>query len=179
MTNEPNNVNDCEKTDAGAAKRISLSVIIVKVLPFTKHIFNKFPWLEQFVDFSTVGVINLILSNAIYIGCVYIGIYYQISNQISYWLSVLNGYILNKLWVFSKQSSKKSPAQAIKYFAVYGFNFVLGIFLLWLYVDVLHISKYLAPIVSIPITIPLNYCLNRFWVFKKNKKQPSASTDKK
>lgn len=144
-----------------------LTDYIEAVLPFTKSIFKTFPWISQFLNFSIVGVINLILSYIIYAVLVYFSVHHQIANQCSFWLSVLNGYILNKYWVFKKQAKKKSHAQTMKYFAVYGFNFLLGIFLMYLYVDVLHLNKYIVPFISMPITIPINYCLNRFWVFRK------------
>lgn len=144
-----------------------LSEYIEIILPFTKKIFDKLPWIRQFINFSMVGVINLVLSYAIYAILIYASFHYQIANQASYWLSVFNGYLLNKYWVFNKQSVKKSPAQTVRYFIVYIFNFCLGILLMYLYVDVLKINKYIIPFISMPITIPLNYCLNRFWVFKK------------
>lgn len=161
MTENSNNNNVKEKK--------YLTENIVGVLPFTKVIFEKIPWLAQVIDFSMVGVINAVLSYLIYAILIYFSVHYQIANQVSYWLTVLNGYLLNKYWVFSNQSEKKSHTQTLRYFVLYGFNFVLGIVLMYLYVDVLHINKYIVPFISIPITIPLNYCLNRFWVFRNKK----------
>lgn len=143
-----------------------LSVIISKILPFTRFFFERFPWLAQFVDFSMVGVINAFLSYGLYALCIRIGLHHQIANQISYWISVINGYMLNKNWVFANQSNKRSHTETVRYFMLYGFNFFLGIFLLWLYVDYLHLNSYIAPFLSMPVTIPFNYCANRFWVFK-------------
>lgn len=142
-----------------------LSDIVLKWFPWTAVIFRMFPWLMQFINFSMVGIINLFLSYLIYVSCLYIGLHHQIANQIAFWLTVLNGYILNKFWVFQKGKSGKAKVEAIKYFFLYGINFVMGIFLLYLYVDILHWNKYLAPIISIPITVPMNYLLNRKWVF--------------
>lgn len=150
---------------------IFLSDYIESIFPFTRKIFNRFAWIKQFINFSIVGIINLVLSYVVYAILVYFSIHYQIANQVAFWLSVLNGYLLNKYWVFHKQSIKKSKSQTLRYFLVYAFNYFLGIFLMYLYVDVLHINKYIVPFISMPITIPLNYCLNRFWVFSKSAKQ--------
>lgn len=147
--------------------KANISYYIIKFFPFTKKLFTIFPWLNQFVNFSMVGVINMILSYAIYAFLVYIGLHYQVSNLISVFISILNGYLLNKTWVFKKQSKIKSSSQSLRYFLVYGFNILLGILLLHIYVDILHINEYICPIISLPITIPLNYCLNKFWVFRK------------
>lgn len=148
-------------------KNLPLDERIKHFFPWTVAVFQHFPWLVQFVNFSLVGVINLLLSYVLYSVCIYLGMHHQIANQVSFWLSVLNGYVLNKCWVFDKKHSGRTKAEAIKYFSVYGFNFLLGIFLLYLYVDVWEINKYLAPIISLPVTVPLNYILNRKWVFNK------------
>ncbi|MEG1180195.1 MAG: GtrA family protein, partial [Oscillospiraceae bacterium] len=131
---------DNKKTQIAASQRDEienkrLSVIISRILPFTRYFFEKLPWLAQFVDFSMVGAINAVLSYVLYALCIKLGLHHQIANQISYWISVLNGYILNKHWVFANQSNKLSHTESIKYFTLYAFNFFLGIFLLWLYVD--------------------------------------------
>lgn len=145
-----------------------LSDIIIKLLPFTKFFFDKMPWLAQFVNFSIVGVINMILSYAIYAVMIYINVHPQIANQVSFWISVLNGYLLNRFWVFKKQANQKNTTQTARYVLTYSFNNVLGVALVYLY-TLLHINEYLFPFISMPITIPLNYCLNRFWVFRGSK----------
>lgn len=144
-----------------------LTECIVEHFPLMDQVFERNLWLKQFINFSIVGVINMILSYVLYSFCIYMELHHQIANQISFWISVLNGYLLNKYWVFQRGDSGRGRTESIKYFAVYGFNFVLGIFLLYLYVDVLNINKYLAPVISIPITVPMNYLLNKKWVFKK------------
>lgn len=139
--------------------------------PWTISFFFRFPWLTQFFNFSIVGAINFVLSYALYGGGVYIGLHHQIANQIAFWVTILNGYLLNKFWVFGSGHSGRTQAEAIRYLTVYGTNYVLGIFLLYLYVDVWGLSKYLAPIIAMPITIPLNYILNRKWIFAERRKQ--------
>ena len=55
----------------------------------------------------------------------------------------------------------------IKTFCAYGTNLLLGAVLLWLFVERLGISPFLAPILNLMITVPLNFVLNKFWVMKK------------
>lgn len=157
------------KSNKQETKKPLLTDIIIKILPFTKCIFERFPWLSQFINFSMVGIINMVLSYAIYAFLIYLSVHPQIANQIAFWLSVLNGYLLNKFWVFEAKTKQKSASQLLKYVITYAFNNVLGIFLLWLYIDILHLNAYIAPFISLPITIPMNYCINKFWIFKKSK----------
>lgn len=144
---------------------------IEAVLPFTGPIFKRFPWFSQFVNFSVVGVINMGLSYLVYAVLIYLHVHHQIANLAAFWISVMNGYILNRFWVFKKHAVQRSPAQTLRYFLTYGFNMLLGIALMYLYVDILHLNKYIVPFISLPITIPLNYCINRFWVFRRRKEQ--------
>ena len=53
-----------------------------------------------------------------------------------------------------------------KVLASYGFTFLLSIVLMSLLVEILNISSYIAPILKMVITIPLNFILNKVWAFK-------------
>lgn len=148
-----------------------LSDLISQLIPFTKPIFKRYKWLSQFINFSTVGLINMILSYIIYALLIYLNVHYQIANQLSFWISVLNGYVMNHYWVFSQQNAQLNPTKPIKYIITYGLNMLLGIALLYLYVDILKLNKYIVPFISLPITIPMNYFINKFWVFRRIVKQ--------
>ena len=51
-------------------------------------------------------------------------------------------------------------------FFSYGGTSLLSTFLLWLEVQ-LGVSKVIAPVVNLIITIPLNFVINKFWTFRK------------
>jgi len=143
----------------------TISDNLLRVFPFMKFFFDKFPWLVQFINFGIVGVSNMLVAYLAYFILVYLNVHPQIANIFSVLISSLNAYLWNKLWVF-KHTSTKKVAAPLKFFIVYGGNFLLGVLLLHLYIDVWHLSKYIAPVISMPVTIPLNYVLNKFWVFK-------------
>ncbi len=128
-------------------------------------------WLLQFIKFGMVGVSNTLLSMGIY----YLGVYclklhYQISNLIGFIVSVTNAYFWNSRYVFG-DGSKKSVSQHAKAYVKtllsYGAVFLLTIVLLWAWVEKLHISEGIAPILNLIITVPLNFVLNKFWTFRK------------
>jgi putative flippase GtrA len=50
---------------------------------------------------------------------------------------------------------------------------VLANILLYVFVDVLGIHKSVAPFISLLITVPLNFILNKYWAFRKEKKEKS------
>jgi putative flippase GtrA len=148
-----------------AETKLSISRVIVKVLPFTAGIFEALPWLAQFIDFGAVGLSNLAVAYGVYALLLSFGLHPQIANFFSFWTSVLNAYLLNRFWVFNDKR-KVGEHTIVKFVVIYGLNLIMGIGLLYLYIDVLHWNKYWAPLISLPITVPINYLLNRIWVFR-------------
>ena len=121
--------------------------------------------LFQFVKFCLVGVSNTAISLAVYYIFVMINKeWYIIGNAVGFVVSVLNSYFWNSKFVFKKQDEKTKTI--IKTFLAYGTNLAISTCLLYLLVDVLSLSEYVAPILNLIVTIPLNYILNKFWVMK-------------
>ncbi len=119
----------------------------------------------QLVKFCLVGASNAFISLAIYYIFVAINSeLYIIGNAVGFVMSVLNSYFLNSKFVFKKENERMKTV--IKTFIAYGANLLIGTGLLYLFVDILHISEYLAPFLNLVITVPLNYVLNKFWVMK-------------
>lgn len=125
---------------------------------------NKF---FQIVKFGLVGLSNNVISLLIYYVLIYFNTNYLISNILGYILSSIWGYILNKLWVFNA-SKAKVRSSIVKYYIVYGSSFLINVFLMYLQVDKIGISKSVAPFIVLLITIPYNFILNKFWVYKNN-----------
>lgn len=135
---------------------------------FIKQNLNKknfFDLVKQFIKFGIVGLSNTFISLAIYYVLIYLNINYILANTIGFIISVLNSYYWNNKFVFKKsQSGNLKPL--LKTFMSYGATFILSTILLFIMVDYLNISKLIAPILNLVITIPLNFLLNRFWAFK-------------
>lgn len=120
----------------------------------------------QFVKFCLVGVSNTLISFGVY--CIFVLInkdLYLLGNAAGFVVSVLNSYIWNSRFVFKKQDERIKTI--IKTFLAYGTNLLIGTALLYVFVDVLRISEFIAPILNLAVTIPLNFLLNKFWVMKK------------
>ena len=59
-------------------------------------------------------------------------------------------------------------AALFKTYVSYGFTgLILNNILSVLWVSVLHISKMLAPIINLVISIPINFFMNKLWAFSK------------
>ena len=131
---------------------------------------ERFESFMQFVKFGLVGLSNTVISYVIYAVLVYFGVHYLLSSVISFVVSVLNSFFWNNKFVFTVEAGeKRTPWHALaKTFVAYSFTgLFLNNILLLLWIDVLHMSEYIAPIINMLISIPVNYLLNKFWAFKK------------
>ena len=126
---------------------------------------------KQFIKFGFVGALNTIISLTIYYLFIWIDDgYYIIGNVIGFIVSTLNAYLLNSKFVFSKKTKQNKARkfnEIFKTFLSYGISLGLSTLLLYLEISIGKISEETAPIINLMITIPLNFCLNKFWVYKK------------
>ncbi len=125
--------------------------------------------IKQFFKFGIVGVINTCSSWVFYYSLVFLNVNYLIATTIAYILSSIIGFLLNKGWVFKKKIY--DYRSIIKYYIVYGSSYLLNVGSMYVFVDILGISKMIAPILTLFITVPYNFLFSRLWVFaeKENK----------
>ena len=136
--------------------------------------------LIQFFKFGIVGFFNTVLSYAIYSVLVYIGLHYLIANIINFFISVLNSFFWNNKYVFKKSDDQRRNVfhSLIKTYISYAFTgLILQNLFLFLFIDILHISKYLAPLFGLVITIPLNFIMNKLWAFRSIKENKDKQNE--
>ena len=83
-------------------------------------------------------------------------------------VSIANAFYWNDKFVFkgNKNDWRSKLKRLGKTYVSYGATSLLSNFLLWLEVQ-LGVSKVIAPVVNLIITIPLNFVINKFWTFRK------------
>lgn len=131
--------------------------------------------LWQFIKFCLVGVSNTLISLAIYY--LFLAIdkeLYIWGNTVGFIVSVLNAFYWGNRVVFqSKDNSWKQIAKRLlKSYITYGSTFLLSTLLLYLEVQRWGVSEWLAPLLNLVITIPLNFIINKFWTFRSAGAQP-------
>ncbi len=131
---------------------------------------------KEFLQFGLVGVSNTIISYLLFVVTLLLvsksGVKfdYIIANIVSWLLSVLWSFYWNNKFVFKKEEGEKRNiwAALFKTYVSYGFTgLILNNILSVLWVSVLHISKMLAPIINLVISIPINFFMNKLWAFSK------------
>lgn len=132
----------------------------------------------QFIRFSMVGVTNVFVSYTINITSLsllrksHLTYDYVIANISAFLLSVLWSYYWNSRLVFTiSQGENRSKIQTLlKTYAAYAFSgLILNNLLSTFWIHVIHVSKYISPLLNLPITIPINYFIIKFWAYKKEK----------
>ena len=124
----------------------------------------------QIIKFGLVGATNTIVSLLVYYIMIYFNISYMAATVSGYISSSIVGYVLNRIWVFKAKSTKIANS-VIKYYIVYGISLLINMGCMFLWIDVLHLSEYVAPILTLCITVPFNYVLSKLWVFKKDTRE--------
>ena len=93
---------------------------------------------------------------------------YLAAQIIAFVLSVLWSYYWNHRYVFVEGGQNTNWIITLtKTFAAYSFTgLLLSEALLLLWVRVVGLSEFVAPILNILICLPINFLMNRFWAFK-------------
>jgi len=118
---------------------------------------------RQFILFCLVGVSNTLITLLVTNGLEYLGVIYLVAWGIGYALGILNGYLWSSGIVFKR---KRDAKNLTKFIVVNLVVWGISLLLMNLWIDRLHMNKYLAQVLTICITTVLNFFANRFWTFK-------------
>jgi putative flippase GtrA len=118
----------------------------------------------QFLKFAIVGLSNTFIALAVYYVLLWIGCNYLIANAAAWIISVFNAFYWNNKYVFKNENTWFKAL--LKTYLSYGFSFLLGTFLLYVFVELCFLNTKIAPLLTLILTIPLNFIMNKFWTFK-------------
>lgn len=139
---------------------------------------NVFEAFMQFVKFGIVGFSNTVLSYVLYVLSLLLfrkleilpNNGYLVAQAIAFVISVLWSFYWNNKLVFTLQEGEERLLwkALIKTFVSYSFTgLFLNSILLLLWVEVIYISEFIAPIINLLVSVPLNFVINKFWTFRK------------
>lgn len=131
----------------------------------------------QFVKFGIVGISNTLISYFIYVIMLYFFQSFVLLENYDYLAAQVIAFVLSVLWsfywnnkvVFMQDSGSKRILwkTLLKTFAAYSFTgLFLNSILLILWVQVLGVSEYVAPVFNLLFSVPLNFLINKFWAFR-------------
>lgn len=125
-----------------------------------------FDWIKQVIRYGFVGLAGTLLSLAIYLPIVWIREdLYIFAYTTCFVVSVVFTYFLNNKFVFDKKE-QGHVKPLIKAYISYGIGFLIGTVSLYVLVHFFEIPATIAPVLTLGVTVPINFLLNRFWTFK-------------
>ncbi len=126
----------------------------------------------QFLKFSLVGLSNTIITYCVYCVLIALGMQYIFSYIVGFLAGMINSFIFNNKYVFPTANKNNQIETFAKMVIVYFFiGIILGNIILYGLVEKLYFSKYLAPIIVLFFTTPLNFIFNKYWAFNTKKEK--------
>ncbi len=153
---------------------------------------------KQFLSFIVFGSINSVVYYLSYSLFVFLGMHYIPANAIGFVLSVISSFLLNSRLVFKEDTEKQKRVWwrvLLKVFMTNAFTgLILTSLLLKLWLDILNLAKamepasltlsqsgidisarelaeYIAPVINMLITTPMNFFINKFWTYRQKRRQ--------
>lgn len=87
---------------------------------------------------------------------------------VSFSMRVFRSFFRDSRYVFLEgRENRKWAAALLKMYLAYSASgILLNNALLYLYITVLGISVYIAPILSLIVCVPVNFIMNKYWAFR-------------
>ena len=114
----------------------------------------------EFRRFVVAGAFNTLLGYILYLAFIRV-LDYRAAFTASYALGIVISFAINTWFVFRQPWSWRKLAA---FPLVYLVQYLLGLTLLWLFVSRLGWSERIAPLLTIPLTIPVTFALSRLIV---------------
>ena len=133
--------------------------------------------LVQFSKFGVVGATNTAISYFLNVTVLMVLRPYSMEwdyvagNLVAFSLSVLWSFYWNNKYVFKQEDGEKRCIwkTLVRTYIAYGFTgIILTNVLSFIWIHYLHLSKFVAPIINLGISIPLNFWMNKKWAFRKS-----------
>lgn len=163
-----------DRTQRTEEQLYSLCILILKIVHQEKNT-QLAKAMVEFVKFGIVGVSNTAISYVLNVIVLKLLQSWHVSwdfiagNLIAFLLSVAWSFYWNSRFVFKteKSSAKRILQMLLRTYAAYGFTgIVLSNLLSWFWIEIVCISKYIAPLINLIISVPINFIINKFWAFR-------------
>lgn len=119
----------------------------------------------EFKRFLAAGAFNTVAGYAVYLAFTLL-LDYRLAYTASYLIGIIVSYWINTTFVFRSTWNWKRLAA---FPSVYLLQYTLGLGLIWLFVDQLDISEKIAPLLAVPVTVPLTFLASRFIIKGKQR----------
>lgn len=127
----------------------------------------------QFIKFNIIGISNTVVDFVLYYILTAVGLNYLVSQVISYGAGIVNSYIWNTKWTFSKEK-RRDPKEMLGFFIVNIAALLVSMGILYLCQNVFNVpdigpipSSFVSKCISAPFSIAVGFIGNKLFVFKR------------
>jgi putative flippase GtrA len=135
-----------------------------------KHSSKLISIVKKFLSFNIIGLINTAITYGIYALAITVGINHFIALCIDYSCGITISFFMNKKFTF-KIESKADIGMFLKMIIAYVPTFIVNAGLLWLFVNMWGMNKYLSQIIALGIVSLFSFFMQHKFVFKSHKKE--------
>jgi putative flippase GtrA len=122
----------------------------------------------QFARFVAIGATNALATWLVYLALLrWTG--YAVAYSVSYVLGIAFAYVANSTLVFRSRMSVRTAAA---FPLVYVFQYLAGLALVALQIELLGVPAWLAPWIATAVLVPASFVLTRFVLQRKNPDAP-------
>lgn len=137
-------------------------------------VFNIWMKIPEKIRYLLVGGYNTIVSYALYAGILWVmnGRHEQVALALSFFISSLNSYWTQKIFVFATHGNVKK--EYVKCLTAWGISYLMNVALLALFVDGLKLNPYAAQIMALVIVTINSWLMLKHFAFKEGKNEKTG-----
>ena len=113
---------------------------------------------SEFARFLVAGSVNTGLTYLLYLS-INLVVPYTTAYTATYFIGIVFSYWLNSYWVFRQSWSW---SKLLQYPVIYIVQYIAGLVILYIIVEVFYLNERIAPLIVIILTVPLTFTLSRF-----------------
>jgi putative flippase GtrA len=90
---------------------------------------------------------------------------YRVGISVSYIISIIFHFSANRYITFQSYDSSMMP-QIFRYITMASFNYILTLVIVFISVEMLHLSPYVGAGIAVIFTVIIGFLLAKLWVFQ-------------
>jgi putative flippase GtrA len=122
---------------------------------------------NQFIRFALIGVVNTLIHYGVFMLLYAIGLFHLLASVTGFLCAVTNSFIMNKRWTFKTQGTSRKQ-EFTKFFLVNLVSLGVNVVSMLVFIEVLNVAPPLAQLLTIGLTLVVNFTGTKYWVFKRD-----------
>ena len=137
-----------------------------------KKLFEIYKKNQELINYLVVGVIGTVISIASFAVLMNIGVETVASNVISWVITVIVMYVMNRYFVFLKHAKGFAAIvrEITSFVSARIFTLLLETLIVWLGIDAMHLNAIIIKTFAQILVIVLNYVFSKLFIFRDSHK---------